>query len=259
MLPVFRQRVTARAKESVQYRLPTMRRRAYSALLGNPSLRELRRGITTTTSSTSSSGIGFVDGVYDNVNIGSPSTPNDRQHHHHHQRQRQLRHSRPPSCMPRGAWLQIHPGSSSSSGGSSSASHPPSCVIRQQFSSRSKNKGGGRGGGGGKKRAAGDAGAGAGASASTETTETVITLDRVAKQLPGGRQLFAEASLSFVRGAKVGVLGVNGSGKSTVLKIIAGEGQCCFTSRYHAMHPRILTNHTTAALCSVSACLLLCT
>lgn len=60
---------------------------------------------------------------------------------------------------------------------------------------------------------------------STETTETVITMDGVSKQLPGGRQLFADASLTFMRGAKIGVLGVNGSGKSTVLKIIAGEGQ----------------------------------
>ncbi|CAN0014026.1 unnamed protein product, partial [Ectocarpus fasciculatus] len=58
---------------------------------------------------------------------------------------------------------------------------------------------------------------------STETTETVITMDGVSKQLPGGRQLFADASLTFMRGAKIGVLGVNGSGKSTVLKIIAGE------------------------------------
>ncbi|CAM9589104.1 unnamed protein product [Ectocarpus sp. 6 AP-2014] len=48
-------------------------------------------------------------------------------------------------------------------------------------------------------------------------------MDGVSKQLPGGRQLFADASLTFMRGAKIGVLGVNGSGKSTVLKIIAGE------------------------------------
>lgn len=57
-----------------------------------------------------------------------------------------------------------------------------------------------------------------------ETAEPVITLNGVSKQLPGGRELFGDASLSFVRGAKVGVLGVNGSGKSTVLKILAGEG-----------------------------------
>lgn len=61
-------------------------------------------------------------------------------------------------------------------------------------------------------------------SSAGETAEPVITLNGVSKQLPGGRELFGDASLSFVRGAKVGVLGVNGSGKSTVLKILAGEG-----------------------------------
>ena len=61
-------------------------------------------------------------------------------------------------------------------------------------------------------------------SSAVETAEPVITLNGVSKQLPGGRELFGDASLSFVRGAKVGVLGVNGSGKSTVLKILAGEG-----------------------------------
>lgn len=90
----------------------------------------------------------------------------------------------------------------------------------RQLSSRTKH----RGGGSKNKRAAGAAPAAAAAS-NTETTETVITLDGVSKQLPGGRQLFADASLSFVRGAKVGVLGVNGSGKSTVLKIMAGVGK----------------------------------
>lgn len=98
----------------------------------------------------------------------------------------------------------------------------------RQLSSRSKNNSGsgGSGGGGRNKRAAGGAAPAPPAASNTETNETVITLDGVSKQLPGGRQLFADASLSFVRGAKVGVLGVNGSGKSTVLKIIAGAGTC---------------------------------
>ena len=63
-----------------------------------------------------------------------------------------------------------------------------------------------------------------GGSSAGEAAEPVITLNGVSKQLPGGRELFGDASLTFVRGAKVGVLGVNGSGKSTVLKILAGEG-----------------------------------
>jgi ABC-type polysaccharide/polyol phosphate transport system ATPase subunit len=41
--------------------------------------------------------------------------------------------------------------------------------------------------------------------------------------LPGGRVLFQDVRLAFFRGAKIGVLGVNGSGKSCLLKIIAGK------------------------------------
>lgn len=50
-------------------------------------------------------------------------------------------------------------------------------------------------------------------------------MNAVRKELPGGRELFRESNLSFNLGAKIGVLGVNGSGKSTVLKILAGEGE----------------------------------
>ena len=42
------------------------------------------------------------------------------------------------------------------------------------------------------------------------------------KTLPGGRVLFQGVSLNFSRGAKIGVLGLNGSGKSSLLKILAG-------------------------------------
>lgn len=42
------------------------------------------------------------------------------------------------------------------------------------------------------------------------------------KMLPGGRTLFKDVSLAFQRGAKIGVLGLNGSGKSSLLKVIAG-------------------------------------
>ena len=42
------------------------------------------------------------------------------------------------------------------------------------------------------------------------------------KTYPGGREVLKEIYLSFLPGAKIGVLGVNGSGKSTLLKIMAG-------------------------------------
>src|SRR4051812_49902779 len=37
------------------------------------------------------------------------------------------------------------------------------------------------------------------------------------------RQVLANISLSFIHGAKIGVLGPNGSGKSTLLRIMAGK------------------------------------
>ncbi len=42
------------------------------------------------------------------------------------------------------------------------------------------------------------------------------------KAYPGGREVLKNIFLSFLPGAKIGVLGVNGSGKSTLLKIMAG-------------------------------------
>jgi sulfate-transporting ATPase len=45
---------------------------------------------------------------------------------------------------------------------------------------------------------------------------------RVSKTVPPKRQIIKDISLSFFPGAKIGLLGLNGSGKSTVLKIMAG-------------------------------------
>jgi energy-dependent translational throttle protein EttA len=42
------------------------------------------------------------------------------------------------------------------------------------------------------------------------------------KTYPGGREVLKEIYLSFLPGAKIGVLGVNGSGKSSLLRIMAG-------------------------------------
>jgi ATP-binding cassette ChvD family protein len=43
------------------------------------------------------------------------------------------------------------------------------------------------------------------------------------KIFPGGRQVLKDIWLSFLPGAKIGVLGLNGAGKSTLLKIMAGQ------------------------------------
>jgi ATP-binding cassette ChvD family protein len=50
----------------------------------------------------------------------------------------------------------------------------------------------------------------------------VYVMRDLAKTYPGGRQIMSGISLSFLPGAKIGVLGVNGAGKSTLLKIMAG-------------------------------------
>jgi sulfate-transporting ATPase len=49
-----------------------------------------------------------------------------------------------------------------------------------------------------------------------------MSMLRVSKVVPPKRQIIKDISLSFFPGAKIGLLGLNGSGKSTVLKIMAG-------------------------------------
>ncbi|MDC0457743.1 energy-dependent translational throttle protein EttA [Alphaproteobacteria bacterium] len=50
----------------------------------------------------------------------------------------------------------------------------------------------------------------------------IFSMYKMSKVYPGGKQILKDISLSFLPGAKIGVLGGNGSGKSTLLKIIAG-------------------------------------
>ena len=50
----------------------------------------------------------------------------------------------------------------------------------------------------------------------------VYTMSRLGKAWPGGKEVLKDISLSFLPGAKIGVLGINGAGKSTLLRIMAG-------------------------------------
>jgi energy-dependent translational throttle protein EttA len=52
--------------------------------------------------------------------------------------------------------------------------------------------------------------------------EVLLTMSDVRKVLPGGRLLFEIVGLNFLHGAKIGVLGANGCGKSSLMKILAG-------------------------------------
>jgi len=49
-----------------------------------------------------------------------------------------------------------------------------------------------------------------------------FVIDELSKTWPGGKELFSNINLSFLPNAKIGIVGVNGSGKSTFLKIMAG-------------------------------------
>jgi sulfate-transporting ATPase len=50
----------------------------------------------------------------------------------------------------------------------------------------------------------------------------IFSMVKVNKNTPQGKHILKNIYLSFFYGAKIGIIGLNGSGKSTVLKIIAG-------------------------------------
>jgi ATP-binding cassette ChvD family protein len=51
----------------------------------------------------------------------------------------------------------------------------------------------------------------------------IYVMKGLSKTYPGGREVLKDIWLSFLPGAKIGVLGANGAGKSTLLRIMAGE------------------------------------
>jgi ATP-binding cassette ChvD family protein len=52
----------------------------------------------------------------------------------------------------------------------------------------------------------------------------IFSMSRINKFVDGGKkQILKNINLSFFYGAKIGILGLNGSGKSTVLRIVSGE------------------------------------
>ena len=53
----------------------------------------------------------------------------------------------------------------------------------------------------------------------------IYVMQGLNKSFPGGRDVVKNVTLAFLPGAKIGVLGVNGAGKSTVLRIMAGLDQ----------------------------------
>jgi len=70
-----------------------------------------------------------------------------------------------------------------------------------------------------------------------EDNKIIFSMYRVGKIFPPHRQVLKDISLSFFLGAKIGIIGLNGPGKSTLLKIIAGiekeyQGELTFLPGY---------------------------
>jgi len=55
------------------------------------------------------------------------------------------------------------------------------------------------------------------------SAQYIYTMHKLSKFIPPDKDILKEVSLSFFPGAKIGVLGANGAGKSTVLRIMAGK------------------------------------
>ncbi len=56
----------------------------------------------------------------------------------------------------------------------------------------------------------------------SDDKKVIFSMVKVNKTTPQGKQILKDIYLSFFYGAKIGILGLNGAGKSTVMKIIAG-------------------------------------
>lgn len=71
----------------------------------------------------------------------------------------------------------------------------------------------------------------------SDDKKIIFSMVRVSKTYPPAKQVLKDIYLSFFYGAKIGVIGLNGSGKSSLLKIIAGEdtayqGEVAFSPGY---------------------------
>ncbi len=71
----------------------------------------------------------------------------------------------------------------------------------------------------------------------SDDKKIIFSMVGVSKVTPQGKQIIKNIYLSFFYGAKIGIIGLNGSGKSTVMKIIAGldksfQGEVVFSPGY---------------------------
>ena len=55
------------------------------------------------------------------------------------------------------------------------------------------------------------------------SSQYIFTMYKLTRVHPPDKEVLKDVSLSFLPGAKIGVLGLNGSGKSSLLRIMAGQ------------------------------------
>ena len=99
------------------------------------------------------------------------------------------------------------------------------CVRAGKKDKRKAGKGGGGGGGaktGGNQGHKSPGKVKEGSAYQTETRKIILSLGKVRKVTPNGKELIKNINLGMYLGAKIGILGANGAGKSTLMKILAG-------------------------------------
>ncbi|MEZ5049401.1 MAG: ATP-binding cassette domain-containing protein [Saprospiraceae bacterium] len=98
--------------------------------------------------------------------------------------------------------------------------------------------------------------------------KVIFAMEGVSKTYPPSKQVLKNIWLSFYYGAKIGVLGLNGSGKSSLLKIIAGkdtnyDGKVTFDKDYKigyleqepALDPSKTVKEVVQEVCNISSIL----
>jgi len=124
-------------------------------------------------------------------------------------------------------------GKKSARKGKAAAPAPPSPSNTTGGGGDAAAPGGGGGGGGGGGAAAkkqnqsmksgGSKGVSEGSAYQTETRKIILSLNKVRKVTPQGKELIKNINLGMYLGAKIGILGANGAGKSTLMRILAGQ------------------------------------
>ncbi|KAG1680356.1 hypothetical protein FOA52_015446 [Chlamydomonas sp. UWO 241] len=112
----------------------------------------------------------------------------------------------------------------------------PACSLRltrrpaSVLAAKKKSGGGGGGGGGGPKdvvERGNQKQVKTGNAYKEETRKIILSLDKIRKTTPTGKEILKNINLGMYLGAKIGILGANGSGKSSLMNILAGRDTSC--------------------------------